>query len=64
MTCERCIDVADGVVRACSSESKRGYVCTRPIGHEGDHVACGIDPEDHPIEKWSQTVEEAKNNEQ
>lgn len=26
-----------------------GFACTRPRGHAGPHVACGLDPAMHPI---------------
>ncbi len=26
--------------------------CTRPPGHEGEHIACGEGPQDHPILRW------------
>jgi hypothetical protein len=64
MTCHWCVEVINGIKEACRSQSAGGYICTRPIGHEGDHVACGIRSCAHPVEKWSQTVEEAEKNEQ
>ena len=40
-----------------------GYTCTRPHGHEGDHVACvyrdGMGPHrDHNISRWPQEPQE------
>lgn len=38
-------------VRSCG-DMRKGYMCTRPRGHTGDHAACGIDAEEHPIASW------------
>uniref|UniRef100_A0A6H2A6E3 Uncharacterized protein n=1 Tax=viral metagenome TaxID=1070528 RepID=A0A6H2A6E3_9ZZZZ len=35
-------------------EETMGWGCTRPKGHEGAHVACGITY--HEIHTWPQTV--------
>lgn len=31
-----------------------GLYCTRPAGHSGDHVDCGISEDEHPMSRWSQ----------
>ncbi len=34
--------VAGTVIPPCCGEDDEYYSCTRPKGHEGEHVACGI----------------------
>jgi hypothetical protein len=47
--CDLCSHVKDGQC-GCQDE----YVCTRPRGHKGNHAACGIDKDEHPIAQWPQ----------
>lgn len=37
----------------CKEEND--LICTRPLGHEGSHAACGPDdnPAQHPIKEWN-----------
>lgn len=46
--------------KPCSVRSPGGYGCSQPEGHDGDHVACGVLPESHPIEVWEQSEDEVK----
>lgn len=34
-----------------------GYLCSRSIGHEGDHVACGF-KDGHVLAMWPQEIED------
>jgi hypothetical protein len=36
----------------CRAKNKDGFTCTRNLGHEGDHVACGI--AEHDLCIWPQ----------
>lgn len=38
MTCPYCLDNT-GEIEMCDSEWD-GWICTRPKGHDGEHVAC------------------------
>jgi len=53
---------AEGGCPYCSVSStcddySEGYLCSRPPGHGGDHIACGgppdSDPSEHCYEIWS-----------
>jgi len=37
-------------------DNDEGYVCSRPEGHEGEHMACGL--LNHPIRTWRKTLTE------
>lgn len=37
----------------CRARSADGFCCTRRIGHEGDHMACGTEGE-HSMATWSE----------
>jgi hypothetical protein len=26
---------------SCRARTPRGFICSRPLGHDGDHIACG-----------------------
>lgn len=41
----------------CRQWSPKSFICCRPLGHSGPHVACGIDEEDHPIDVWENKTE-------
>lgn len=45
--CSICATTGDG---AMCGEIHRGYKCTRPLRHDGDHVACSLWA--HEIECW------------
>lgn len=36
----------------CLAENYEGLMCSRPEGHDGPHVACGMN--EHPMEAWEQ----------
>lgn len=36
----------------CRAKNKDGFTCTRNLGHEGDHVACGS--AEHDLRIWPQ----------
>lgn len=48
--CPYCVEDSGDVCRA--RRSPGGRYCTRPLGHEGTHVACGTDK--HVVESWEQ----------
>jgi len=33
--------------------------CTREPGHSGQHAACGEEPDEHPIFRWTQSERRA-----
>jgi len=45
----QCDCVTSTSLKGCSSQS-RNWLCTRPNGHSGDHVACGTD--EHNMFSW------------
>jgi hypothetical protein len=49
--CEHC-HFSDGteVIYICGADSQTGLICTKPKGHRGPHVACGV--KYHAIETW------------
>lgn len=47
----KCDCVTGTSLKACSAAS-RNWLCTRPNGHSGDHVACGTD--EHNMFSWPQ----------
>jgi hypothetical protein len=40
----------DDGVKACPAASE--LLCTREEGHDGLHVACGSDEDEHPMGVW------------
>lgn len=36
----------------CRALSENAYGCTRPKGHRGLHMACGVGEHEHPIVSW------------
>lgn len=48
-----CICVGDGICAVAREDDPEGmgWVCTRPDGHEGAHVACGY--YEHYIVEWT-----------
>lgn len=44
-------------VRRCESEDVTGYTCSLPEGHQGHHMACGLDR--HCLSTWINYAEEA-----
>lgn len=57
-TCSHCYEVKMEGEECCNHEMPGGpFVCTKPKGHVGSHVACGI--WDHFIAGWEQTDERA-----
>lgn len=52
--CEFCKEVSQG---CCSAKSPKDYYrCTRPLGHTGPHVACGI--QNHRLDTWENLVDD------
>ena len=47
-TCIYC-GTARSADEVCFHDPGYGYVCTREPGHDGPHVACGMD---HQIDTW------------
>ena len=49
-----CAFYSEGIptCNSISPNTDHGYACTRAMGHTGDHMACGIKHEDHPIKTW------------
>jgi hypothetical protein len=47
----KCDCVTGTSLKSCSAAS-RNWICTRPNGHSGDHVACGTD--EHNMFSWPQ----------
>lgn len=46
-----CNFASDDTNNFCAASDDKGFfVCTRKIGHKGNHVACGC--EDHDIKIW------------
>jgi hypothetical protein len=50
-----CADGSEQQYCAQRSDEDNGYYCTRPVGHDDDHVA--HDTEDVPVYRWPQTPE-------
>ena len=52
-TCEFCVEEGEVCCDALAPPGADGLVlfaCTRAAGHDGPHVACGID--DHALQTW------------
>lgn len=47
-----------GVVSPCCAKSAKGFECTRPENHDGNHIACGV--AQHEYEIWTQDNEYIK----
>lgn len=42
----------------CAEESPRGFLCSEPEGHDGNHIAEGMDPDEGRYDEWPQAEEE------
>ncbi len=53
-SCPYCV----GTASACGEYGPGGYTCTRPRGHDGDHIACASDEDEDErcvhVERWPQ----------
>jgi hypothetical protein len=38
--------------RGNCSAANDGFLCTRPLGHDGEHVACGEGETEHRLHVW------------
>lgn len=54
-TCQYC--EKDDVLCCEVQNYEYGYACTRSIGHEGAHVACGF-KDGHVLAMWPQEIED------
>lgn len=51
--CDFCSDPVSEDM-CCSVDPKKGFNCTRSLGHEGPHAACGRF--EHPLQIWPQAM--------
>lgn len=42
---------------SCDTQDESGFWCTRAKNHKGNHAACGITNESHPIKEWTNEKE-------
>lgn len=56
--CEHCKGVRETLCR----EKRNSFVCTKQKGHPGDHFACGLRSDEHPIIAWDSTGKVTVNN--
>jgi hypothetical protein len=50
---KQCKICAKSGQEVCRAHEGNGYACTRPKGHEGDHVACGsLRHYPEPLARW------------
>lgn len=54
VTCDLCTGAEDETARCGDKHPEKFKFCTRPVGHDGDHAACGTQDHEHPVERWSQ----------
>lgn len=48
--CKSCVFPGEPMCHAECPSIGGSFVCTRPIGHSGNHIACGL--ERHKIHEW------------
>jgi hypothetical protein len=54
--CPFCAEMSRDGAKGVCMEHGQFTACTRPTGHEGDHVSCGII--NHSIERWANQAQE------
>jgi len=58
--CKFCGEAGNDSEHACWNISPDGNGCTRPKGHDGAHIACGVLQHQHPLSMWTNNETERK----